>query len=327
MVNKRAFSTSRDRSGKVKEYLLIHELHNLMREGVSAVLEAVNELSPEVAALTDTLGLLLRARSTANAYMSFGMKSGFGPHNDDHDVLIFQIDGRKKWQFFESGDGSGKATVKDVKSAEALVEGDHMILCKGEMLFVPKGTWHNVLALNERSLHLTVSIVYPTLHDFILWCMRRDAFDAPFQDIRPAAQGKTSALRECQQFFKDSLSAENMDIFLKTYYAGVGASRVAPDFPCLNMVSLSQYFLRIPFEAPKLADQAQSAYSNIYALGKNHLLSDGEFNILSKLRCDKPIGGMSLKVFFATPALLLVALQRLVDLGLVNVVAQSECSA
>jgi ribosomal protein L16 Arg81 hydroxylase len=51
------------------------------------------------------------ARLTANAYISFGDMSGFGVHNDDHDVLVVQIDGRKKWRFFKSEINSEKATV------------------------------------------------------------------------------------------------------------------------------------------------------------------------------------------------------------------------
>ena len=100
-VNRRAFHSVKDSLGRNTDYLIVSELHKLMREGVTAVLEAVNELSPTVCGLTERVACELGARSTANAYMSFGNISGFGVHNDDHDVIILQLDGCKEWRFLK----------------------------------------------------------------------------------------------------------------------------------------------------------------------------------------------------------------------------------
>jgi hypothetical protein len=103
VVNKRAFRAGKDGFGRTTDYLIINELHKLMREGATGVLEAVNELSASVSDLTERLGRELQAQSSANAYISFGDTSGFGVHNnDDHDVVVLQPDGCKKWQFFRS---------------------------------------------------------------------------------------------------------------------------------------------------------------------------------------------------------------------------------
>src|SRR5450830_446040 len=102
--NNQAFRTVRDAFGRPTDALSINELHRLMAQGVTGVLEAVNELFPDIAAFTQVLGARYYARSTANAYFSFGSTSGFGAHNDDHDVIVMQIEGRKSWRFFGTKD-------------------------------------------------------------------------------------------------------------------------------------------------------------------------------------------------------------------------------
>lgn len=86
-INRRAFRPVKDNLGRATDDLVVSELHRLMREGVTAVLQAVNELSATVCGLTERIAGELGARSTANAYISFGSVSGFGMHNDDHDVI------------------------------------------------------------------------------------------------------------------------------------------------------------------------------------------------------------------------------------------------
>jgi hypothetical protein len=120
LVNRRAFRPVKDRFGRRTEQLVISELHRLMQEGVTAVLEAVNELAAQVDRFVEILAGTLGARSTANAYISFGSTSGFGRHNDDHDVIVVQIDGMKKWKFFQSPGGNGKASVADVMDGASL---------------------------------------------------------------------------------------------------------------------------------------------------------------------------------------------------------------
>lgn len=134
------FQTVRDGFGRQTDVLLMPALHQLMSEGVSAVLEAVNEMYTDVGILTEGLGSHYYARSTANAYASFGSTSGFGVHNDDHDVIVLQIEGRKKWRFFGTPDSLSKATIAHLSEPSESDVSEEMILNKGEIIFIPKGT-------------------------------------------------------------------------------------------------------------------------------------------------------------------------------------------
>lgn len=111
----------KDRFGCPTDYLVISELQKLMREGVTAVLEAVNELSVSVSDLTEVLSGELGAQSTANAYVSFRDTSGFGAHNDDHDVVVLRIDGEK------NGDSSDRQVTPKWQRSTILMHLPHLI--------------------------------------------------------------------------------------------------------------------------------------------------------------------------------------------------------
>jgi ribosomal protein L16 Arg81 hydroxylase len=294
-----------------------------MREGVTAVLEAVNELSPSVAELTEFLGGQLGARSAANAYISFGKISGFGVHNDDHDVVVLQLEGRKLWQFFRAPTHSGKATVRDATSVSQADHGDEVIVSAGDVMFIPKGTWHNVVALNEKSLHLTVSLVYPTMGDFITWGMQQGCYDVPFEDIRPRGNrdGLVSAGRD---FFGSLISQENLETFLSTFHAARASSRVRADFPNLNTPLREDSFRGIAFDTITLSPSSSHQDIEVYALGRVHSLTHAEHALLKELPTVRAIDGNDLAHARGGWDRIAPILESLLDRGLVGKVSHDR---
>lgn len=322
-LNKRAFRPVKDRFGRRTEQLIISELHCLMRQGVTAVLEAVNELAPEVESLTETLGGAFGARSTANAYISFGSTSGFGRHNDDHDVLVVQIDGRKKWQFFGSAVGDGKARVAEVPDAALLTVGDEIMVAGGDVMYIPKGTWHDVISVDERSLHLTVSLVYPTVADFVTWGMQKSRYDAPYLDIRPS-DGSFASLRDrCSEFMTELITDRNIDKFVSFYRAGHASSRIKADFPLLGWPTREARYRRIPIEAVPIEQREGRIVT--YALGRTHDLSLEECALLQALPHVGGVSGADLAPTEQEWSAAAPLLRSLLDKGLAGKVSRAEC--
>ncbi|MEZ0602718.1 JmjC domain-containing protein [Paraburkholderia sp. IW21] len=327
LLNKRAFRPVRDKFGRSTDYLVISELHQLMREGVTAVLEAINELSPNVGDLTERLGGELGAQSTANAYISFGDTSGFGVHNDDHDVIVMQIDGKKKWRFFRSGTIQEKATVNELKHPSESDRGDELIITAGDIMFIPKGTWHDVVAVNEKSLHLTISLVYPTVVDFVNWGLARDKFGIPYADFRPSKVEREGLSYKCREYFNRLINEENIEIFLRAFYAGHAGSRVRANFPFLNSASLEDGFRRIPFDVVVLNTEEDDECVKTFALGRIHELAPEEYALLRRLPHTGAMRGKALIPVDEAWDSVASTLRSLMDRGLVGKVALTESRA
>lgn len=317
-VNRRAFRGVKDAFGRTTDYLIIHEFHKLMQEGVTAVLEAVNELSAEVAELTLTLGGLLRARSTANAYVSFGSTSGFGAHNDDHDVIVLQLHGRKRWRFFRTDGYAGKATVKHLRSVSDADHGDEIIVSAGDAMYVPKGTWHDVVALNEESLHLTISLVYPTLADFIVWGLSQDKFGLPYHDLRPGPSDRRDVLSASSEFFARLLNSANLDLYLSVTAATRTGARLRADLPRLNAASPNDAFRRTAQEVIAQARAIDEKRHETFALGRMYSLTQAEIDLLRAIPHVGSVQGHELKNTGSAWEALAPALSNLLELGLIG---------
>ncbi|MFD8980343.1 cupin domain-containing protein [Streptomyces sp. NPDC059564] len=146
------------------------ELHTQLKEGASLVLDAVEKIHPAVGAAAEGLERFLGTSVQANAYASWTEREGFGLHWDDHDVVVVQLHGSKRWRLY--GATRQAPTFRDVESPEQ-PEGDpvaDIVLAAGDVLYLPRGWWHAVSAdQGSESLHLTFGMVPHTGADLMLW--------------------------------------------------------------------------------------------------------------------------------------------------------------
>ncbi|MFD8112229.1 cupin domain-containing protein [Streptomyces microflavus] len=146
------------------------ELHRHLADGATLVLDAVDELHPGVGEFARQLERHLRTGVQVNAYASWTSEEGFGVHWDDHDVLVLQVDGAKRWRIYGPTRQAPLYRDTDVPEpppSEPLVE---LVLHAGDMLYLPRGWWHAVAASEgEHSLHLTCGMQTTTGADLLQW--------------------------------------------------------------------------------------------------------------------------------------------------------------
>ncbi|WP_414167567.1 cupin domain-containing protein [Streptoverticillium reticulum] len=146
------------------------DFHAQLRDGASLVLDAVEKIHPVVGAAAEGLERFLGTSVQANAYASWTEREGFGLHWDDHDVVVIQLHGSKRWRLY--GVTREAPAFRDVESPEK-PEGDpvaDIVLTRGDLLYLPRGWWHAVTAdQGTESLHLTFGMVPHTGADLLLW--------------------------------------------------------------------------------------------------------------------------------------------------------------
>jgi hypothetical protein len=104
---------------------------------------------------------------------------GFPIHYDNHDVIIVQCEGRKRWRLYDApkplpmrGERFEAAVTKPgPKSAEFVME-------PGDALYVPRGLMHDALAEgDELSLHVTIGFHAVRWSEVLLEAIARAAVD------------------------------------------------------------------------------------------------------------------------------------------------------
>lgn len=136
----------------------------LTTQGASLILDSVERLHPALQATADTLAAALGGAVTANVYASFEGVQAFDSHFDTHHVFAVQCDGEKVWTLYanrETAPVSFPADSADTRRWSRDRRGavaERITMRPGELLYLPRGTWHDAEATRGASLHVTFSV-------------------------------------------------------------------------------------------------------------------------------------------------------------------------
>jgi ribosomal protein L16 Arg81 hydroxylase len=132
--------------------------------GASLVANQVNRVCPEVGAVAAMLEREFAARVSANVYCSFQGVQAFQTHFDLHDVFAVQAEGEKTWRVYEA---RADAPVNPVPPGDEwekwLTDTRGKLLFEaqmkpGDVLYLPRGQYHDALTGDAASLHVTFGV-------------------------------------------------------------------------------------------------------------------------------------------------------------------------
>ncbi len=164
-----------------------------LAEGASLIAGDTQDLTPAIAALTSALGRALSASGGANIYCSFKGVQAFGTHYDSTDVFAVQTEGEKLWRLYENRADTPVDIPIDLPDIRRWFEQSRgrvmaeIMMRPGDVLYLPRGCYHDALAQDVASLHVTFAIT--PLHGRIIFNLLEQAAmqDPAFRAYLPAA--------------------------------------------------------------------------------------------------------------------------------------------
>ena len=137
----------------------------LVQRGASLVLNDIDTLNPGLAAVARAIEATLECRSQANLYCSSRSHPAFATHFDNHDVFALHVEGEKLWQIYEvrldnpinhpTFQGQ-PVSFHDKAKGKVAAE---ILLKPGDLLYIPRGTYHDALAQTAGSVHVSFRAV------------------------------------------------------------------------------------------------------------------------------------------------------------------------
>lgn len=207
------FST---RGADGRRRLLPDALQTLCSQGLSIQILETEQLGMRIAAVLASIERELRIDTSANAYASFARDGALPAHSDDHDVLVLQIDGAKRWTGYGrrevhpiGGGAAPAAATRDPDWEERLEPGD--------LLYLPRGEIHRADVEGGRSLHLTIGLRPAQGRDTLAWLMERSVAEQVFREDLPASEPprrratRQRRLREALHRLTDTLDLDVMN--------------------------------------------------------------------------------------------------------------------
>jgi lysine-specific demethylase/histidyl-hydroxylase NO66 len=170
--------------------------------GASLVANSVEQIAPEVRALTDMLARHFAWRAEANLYCSFGGIQAFASHYDPHEVFALHCEGEKVWRIYRNradapltpilGDEAAQQVIDRIKGP-VLME---VRMRPGDLLYIPRGYFHDALASSGASLHLTLGVILHSGRILFRLLEETALRDRAFRDYLPdGREGEGAPLR------------------------------------------------------------------------------------------------------------------------------------
>jgi ribosomal protein L16 Arg81 hydroxylase len=186
LVPSPTYTDTRAEFGLLRRRISKPHLYNHLSSGSTLVINRVENHSIHALRLCSEVRRFSGHPATSNLYVTFGGPGTFGKHWDTHDVFVLQLAGRKHWKVFEpttplplNHQTSERSTTPC--PARAVVD---IALEEGDLLYIPRGWWHEVAPLDVASIHLSVGVYAVTAYDFIMWTLAREL--AEDNDLRAA---------------------------------------------------------------------------------------------------------------------------------------------
>lgn len=135
-----------------------------MSAGASVVANEVTHLHPPVTAVAAALGSAYGAQIGANVYCSFEGVRAFGSHYDNHHVFVVQTEGEKVWNLYQNRAENPTENPADTPETRLFFEQSRgpilqeVTMRPGDVLYLPRGWYHDALAKDGPSLHITFSV-------------------------------------------------------------------------------------------------------------------------------------------------------------------------
>ena len=162
----------------------------LIDRGAAMVLNDIETLDPGMLSVVGILERTFGAKCAANLYCSWRGHQGFGSHFDRHEVFSLHVIGEKRWHIYQ---GRADHPVEHEMFHNVPQEqydqlkgpiDREVVMRPGDLLYLPRGQFHDAMASSQAAVHVTFSMALPTGLDWLtaIWndAVRDTLFRADF---------------------------------------------------------------------------------------------------------------------------------------------------
>ncbi len=143
----------------------VNKVQKLVSKGASIILNDIEKYNSNLLRVADELQKLTHGRCQGNLYFSMASHQAFGPHFDLHDVFAIHFEGKKIWNIYENIENSPInhpafriPPEERVQRAGKLI--DQVTLNPGDLLYIPRGQYHDALASEDGAIHVAFGLTY-----------------------------------------------------------------------------------------------------------------------------------------------------------------------
>lgn len=162
------------------------------RRGASLVCNEIETLTPGLRSVTGVLEQTFNGRANCNLYCSWKDRQAFDSHYDKHEVFALFLEGEKRWRLYEGRIDNPIHHAMFANQTQEYLDGQkgrvaaEVTTRPGDLLYIPRGQFHDALATGQASLHVTFALAVPNGLTLLTDAWERAAANPLFRADLPA---------------------------------------------------------------------------------------------------------------------------------------------
>lgn len=127
-------------------------------EGATLSFQIFQKCMEELSRFCNAMEARLRFQVQVNIFVTPPGSKGFTAHYDDHSFFILQVSGKKHWKLYDSPVELPLQEFRRRATTPDLGEPREITLAAGDLLYLPRGFYHEAHTSDETSVHITLGI-------------------------------------------------------------------------------------------------------------------------------------------------------------------------
>lgn len=235
IIPKEAYVESFNDVGRIRHRFNKTAVYQYLQDGATMVYNRIDN-EPFVDSIAKQIAQFAQAQTVVSGYLAFGSSPSYRNHWDTRDVFAVQLIGKKHWTvsapnfdmplYMQQAKDMPHITPPTTVDMEVILEA-------GDILYIPRGWWHNPMPMNCETFHLAIGTFPPNGYNYMEWLMKKIPdiqsirqnfidWEHDQKNIDNAAQAVTEMMKNqenYQAFMQDFLgnqrtnTAFNMDLF------------------------------------------------------------------------------------------------------------------
>ncbi len=175
MIPKEAYVEAFEDVGRTRYRFNKAAVYQYLKEGATLVYNRINNES-FADDLAKQVAQFAQAQTIVSGYLAFGSDSSYGNHWDTRDVLAVQLIGKKHWSLSAPNFDMPlyMQQAKDMPHIPRPEKADmEVVLEAGDVLYIPRGWWHNPMPMGCETFHLAIGTFPPNGYNYMEWLMKK----------------------------------------------------------------------------------------------------------------------------------------------------------
>lgn len=210
-----------DDMGRTRYRFIKPAIYHHMKNGATIVYNRINN-EPFVDNLAKQVAQFANAPTVTSGYLAFGSDASFKSHWDTRDVYAIQLIGKKHWSLYKPNFENPlyMQQAKDMGIEEPTIPDMEVVLEAGDMLYIPRGWWHNPVPMDCETFHLAVGTFAPTGYDYMEWLMKKIPNIASIRHNLDSWEHDKFSLNQTAVEIANMLNKRsNYECFMQDYFA------------------------------------------------------------------------------------------------------------